>query len=274
MSIKNVLKTFFSPFLKKKVQRYIPTEEFVDLSPGDKVGIYGSSHGNIIALKKITEIMIKDGAKYVFHLGDIMDEHAGYIECFDYVINHDIIKPVVGNHDLLIVNKDEIHNYEQEYIDLALKAEKHFNRDSQYINALMNMPSKITTPFFSLVHESVEFPYYAKITKLKKKSSVYGKTPDENLDAVFNSTILHPYFTGSDHKSYIINTVKLKKKEILPNTQLKIKGAAIVSVPSVSLSKDKNYTHGYCMVECNEDKSIKIEFFDLPEMLIENGEVI
>ncbi|HON56709.1 MAG TPA: metallophosphoesterase family protein, partial [bacterium] len=257
---------------KTLFDEYELTEEFVDLEIGDKVGFIASSHGNIIALKIIVEKLKNTNVKIIFHLGDIMDEHAGYLECMEYVMNEPLIKPIVGNHDLLIVNQDKVHNYEEEYLALAKRASEKFMNNRIFYDFLMNMPAKVETPYFSVVHESVKSPYYAKITKLKKKSSEYGKTPDENLEAVFNCTLPHPYFTGSDHQAYIISGSKIKRENIPPNTTVNVKGGKIISVPSVSLSKDANYTHGYCIAEILEDKSLNVSYYDLPYLLIDNNE--
>jgi hypothetical protein len=260
---------------KGNIERYIPTIQQVNLNIGDKVGLYASSHGNIIAMTRITELMFEqENVKCIFHLGDIMDEHAGYVECLEYVLNHDKIYSIVGNHDLLIINKDEVHNYEKEYMKLAEKAYQKFKKHKGLKQKLLALPSKIETPFFSIVHESVQSPYYAKITKLKKKSNIYGKTPDENLFAVFNSMLAHPYFTGSDHKAYIVGGSKLRKEFIKPNTTIRAKGSKIISVPSLSLSKDFNYTHGYCVLTVEDDKSLTVDFKDLPDILINGGEVL
>jgi hypothetical protein len=270
-----MLKKFFNFISGNKNEEYNPAVVFLnDLQPGDKVGLVGSSHGNIIALTHITELLKKNNVKYIFHLGDIMDEHAGYIECLEYVVNEPLYKPVVGNHDLLIINKDAVHNYEKEYVKLAEKAMKKFLSNDGLYDSLMNMPSKIETNFFGIVHESVKYPYYAKITKLKKKSNVYGKTSDENLESVFNSSLGKPYFTGSDHQAYVISGVKLQKRFMLPNEKINVRGSAIISLPSVSLSKDTNYTHGFCIAECEDDKSITVEFRDLPDILINGGDIL
>jgi len=249
---------------------YEPWIEQYTAKIGDKFGIVASSHGNIIALKMITNILQRENVKQIFHLGDIMDEHAGYIECLDYVLSNPLYKSIVGNHDLLIINQDKVHNYEQEYLKLASEAFQRFKEFKTLYEKLIKLPAMIETPFFSLVHESVQYPYYAKITKLKKKSSDLGKTPDENLEAVFYSTLSQPYFTGSDHQAYIIASSKLKKEFIKPDETINVKGAKIISIPSISLSKDSNYTHGYCIAQIEEDKSISITFKDLPDMLIIN----
>jgi len=179
-----------------------------------------------------------------------------------------MIIPITGNHDLLIIHQDSVHNYESEYLRLAEIAYERLLKYPDLYKKLFNMPAKIITPFFSAVHESVKYPYYAKITKLKKKSHDYGKTPDENLEAVFYSSLSHPYFTGSDHQAYMISGAKLKRDIILPNDVLNIKGSKVVSVPSISLSKDSNYTHGYCIVTVEDDESLTVEFKDIPDILI------
>lgn len=252
---------------------YHVSEKAVELNQGDTVGFIASSHGNIIALKKITRLLEKKHEiKYIFLAGDIMDEHAGYRECLEYALDHPLIEPVVGNHDLLIIKEDKIHNYEPEYLKLAESAYVHLNKKRKLIKRLLQLPSRINTPFFSVVHESVKYPYYAKITKLKKKTHTFGRTPDENLEAVFNSTLNHPYFTGSDHQGYVIDSVLLKKRYILPDESVTIKGSKIISIPSASLSKDPNYTHGYCSAVIEDDLSVTVTFHDIPDLLVEMAE--
>ncbi|HPN31937.1 MAG TPA: metallophosphoesterase family protein [bacterium] len=266
------IKEFFTANLDN--YSYKPAVEYLNLNPGDKIGIYASSHGNIIALERITNLMVRQGVKAIIHLGDIMDEHAGYVECLEYVLTNPIITSIVGNHDLLIVKQDEIHNYEKAYLELAETAYKKLLSHPDLYDKLFKLPSKIDCGFFSAVHESVQYPYYAKITKLKKKSNEIGKTPDENLEAVFNSALEHPYFTGSDHQAYIINSSKLRKDFIKPGEKINVKGSKIISVPSISLSKDANYTHGYCILTIEEDSSLTIDFFDLPDILFGGDETI
>ncbi|MBP7653341.1 metallophosphoesterase [Candidatus Dependentiae bacterium] len=275
MNIKNLfqsIKNFFT--LNLDQYNYIPSTASVDLNIGEKAGIYASSHGNIIALERITNIMLRKNVKHIIHLGDIMDEHAGYIECLDYIFKNPVIKSIVGNHDLLIVKQDEIHNYEKEYIELAENAYQKLINHPDLYSKLFKLPSKIDCTYFSAVHESVQYPYYAKITKLKKKSSEIGKTPDENLEAIFNSSLEHPYFTGSDHQAYVINSSKLRKDFIKPGDKINVKGSKIISVPSISLSKDPNYTHGYCILTVEEDESLTIEFFDLPDILFSSDDIL
>ena len=168
----NKLKNLSFKHITGNVLAYNPSVVQLELKIGDKVGLYASSHGNIIAMKVITEYLKNAGVKCIFHLGDIMDEHAGYIECLEYILTDPMIYPIAGNHDLLIINQDNVHNYENEYLQLAEVAYKKLLDHPELYQKIFYLPAKIETQFFSLVHESVQHPYYAKITKLKKNSTI------------------------------------------------------------------------------------------------------
>lgn len=252
-------------YLKIKFQEYsFKYQRIDDLYPGDMVGIIASTHGDIDAYKEILRYLESRNCKMVFHAGDIMDEHGGSIECLAETLENPKIHPVLGNHDLLILRKDYIHNYMDEYIKLANNAYNSILKHPDLEKKITNIPIKIDTKYFSIVHESVDAPYYAKMTKKRKKTHQFGQSVDENAYAVFSGSLKHPYFIGSDHAGYIIDSKNMTYPRFLkPDTVLNISGSKIISVPSVSLSKDSNYKSGCCVVRINDDASIKVEMINL-----------
>ncbi|HOK41035.1 MAG TPA: metallophosphoesterase [bacterium] len=256
-------------YLRLKLQeRNFVYQRIEDINIGDKVGIIASSHGDISALKKVVEYLIeKKEVKIIFHAGDIMDEHGGAIECLVEVLENKYIYPVLGNHDLLILNKDYIHNYVDSYLELAKKTYNKIIETPELVSKILEIPVKIDTNYFSIVHESVDPPYYAKLTKKKKKHHELGQSVDENIYAVFSGALKHPYFIGSDHSAYILDTKNyLRPKHIKPDTKITVSGSKVISIPSISISKDKYYNCGGVVATINNDNSLTLEFFDLKDV--------
>jgi predicted phosphodiesterase len=252
-------------YLKIKFQEYFfKYQRIDDLYPNDTVAIIASTHGDITAYKKILDYLEERKCKMIFHAGDIMDEHGGAVECLVETLENPKIYPVLGNHDLLILKKDYIHNYMDNYISLAKVAYNKILKTPDLEKKVMEIPIKIDTKYFSIVHESVDSPYYAKLTKKRKKNHQFGQSVDENAAAVFSGSLKHPYFIGADHAGYIIDAKNMTYPRYLkPGTKFDIFGSKIISVPSVSLSKDANYQSGCVIVKINENGSLNIEMVNL-----------
>jgi len=126
----NFFKKYFS---KQKHYHYDPVVKFINTEIGKKYGVVGSTHGNVIAYKKIIdELYNLHNVEMIFHSGDIMDGHGGYIETMELTMNDPRIEPVAGNHDLLLINADEIHNYGDEHLVMANKAWEKLRNDPNF----------------------------------------------------------------------------------------------------------------------------------------------
>lgn len=260
-----MLKYFNLDYIKLRLQeKSFNYQRVDDIYPGDIIGIIASSHGDINALNYMIEYLRGRGTKKIFHAGDIMDEHGGASECLAVTLENPDIYPVLGNHDLLILKKDYIHDYMEEYIKLANRTYNKIIEIPDLVEKILNIPVKIDTNYFSIVHESVDPPYYAKLTKKRKKNHQFGQAVDENVFAVFSGSLKHPYFIGSDHSGYIIEPENpLKLKYLKPGEILNVIGSKVISVPSISIPKDRYYNCGSILLTINNNASLTIEMINL-----------
>lgn len=181
------------------------------------------------------------GATAIFHAGDITGESADPCGCIEmaFAPGH---YAVVGNHDILAVGDERVHEYTDVVKTHARKTRE--NLDAESKRMILDAPAKIDTAFFSVVHESVAPPYYAKRSKRRRRSHGWdvGSSSDENTAAVCYSRIDRPHFIGSDHAAYaIVAQPMLKILKPAPDDELDLPLRAVVSVPSVAFSRDDRY---------------------------------
>lgn len=254
--------SIFSEYKKPEFKPGEPTRiEKVILDKGDKFAILASTHGNFKIYKESIEYFRNLGAEFFFHAGDITGEFNGPAECIEICNKMPNFYAVLGNHDLLALGYDYIYTYDEIIKRTGEESAKLLSEPVMSI--LRNIPIKIETPFFNVVHESVSPPYYAQRSKKRRKSSEWsiGSSSDENTTAVCYGRLDKIHFIGSDHAAYIIHAQPmLKIMKPRPGDELIAPLRSVISAPSVSFSRDSDYDSGGIFGEILDNGSLKLKF--------------
>jgi len=230
---------------------------------GEVFGIVASSHGDALAYTEMNAFLREQGAVSIFHAGDITGEASDPIGCVRLAFDKGSYA-VSGNHDVLAVGTERVHEYAEEVERFAFLTEQALDAEARQL--LIDAPAKVETPWFAIVHESVMPPYYAKRSKRRRKSHGWdvGSSADENTTAVCYSRIDRPHFIGSDHAAYVIvGKPSLKILRPRPGEEIVIPRRSIVSVPSIAFSRDKDYDCGAILGEAQSDGALKLNFVSI-----------
>ncbi len=229
-------------------------ERFVRVEPGEIVGFVASTHGDPSNLRKAVAALHERGAKRIFHAGDILGEGGAGPETLPSLTNLDCI---LGNHDLLSLGGDTVHEYSEPVLAGAMKIRRELEGDPVGLERLRAFPYRIVTPHFVVVHESVAPPYYARRGKRRRRSYGWdvGSTADENTHAVCYGRIDRPHFIGSDHIPYIIQAhpgtgFRVTRPEA--GVSILLAPKSVVSLPSLFAPRDE-FGLGYAWGRATKD---------------------
>jgi predicted phosphodiesterase len=234
------------------------------LSHGAIFGVVGSTHGDAPAHAEMIELLLSLGAADIFHCGDITGEMTEPEECVRFSLQGRGRHCVQGNHDVLAVGKEHIHTYDEYVTRTAQCSARDLSDEAREL--LANAPARIETPFFTIVHESVSPPYYAKRSKKRRRNHGWdiGSTADENTTAVCYGRIDRPHFIGADHAAYIIDaSPRLKVTRPRPGEEVTLPRKCVVSVPSVTFSRDDDYNCGGILGVVLPDGLVKVRFLSI-----------
>ena len=238
--------------------------EQVLLNHGAVFGVIASTHGDARAHAEMIALLESLGARDIFHCGDIIGELNEPDACVRLARREPDRHAVQGNHDVLAVGREHIHTYD-EYVKLTAEwSARDLSPEAR--DLLAALPARLETPFFTIVHESVAPPYYARRSKKRRKSHDWdvGSTADENTTAVCYGRIDRPHFIGSDHAAYVIHSSPLLKvTRPRPGEEVILPKRAVVSVPSVTLSRDSDYDGGAILGEVLPDGRLKLKFISI-----------
>lgn len=216
-------------------------ERSVRVDREEIVGFVASTHGNCANLRRALVALRSRGAKRIFHAGDILGEGGAGPEILPLLDGLDCI---LGNHDLLSLGGDTVHEYSASVLEGAMKIRRELERDPAGLERLRGLPYRIVTPHFVVVHESVSPPYYARRGKRRRRSYGWdvGSTADENTHAVCYGRIDRPHFIGSDHVPYIIQAhagtgFRVTRPE--PGVSILLPAKSVVSLPSLFAPRDE-----------------------------------
>ncbi len=215
----------------------------IEIPEGD-YAIISDNHGFLDVYNEILKEIYHHNVLGIFHAGDICGPGPSSIECIKKTIESNIMA-VKGNHDRFFLGLDSIHKYKNQYAAISeqyrIKAKK---TEPKIFKKFLQLPEKIKTNYFEIVHNFYMPPYYA---------CNHGKS---NADFVYLNKIERPVFMGSDHEFYILQKVGINiQKEYLPfGKEIVIQNPCIIGVPSMNYSKDKDlYLHGYLIVSIISD---------------------
>lgn len=230
---------------------------------GEIFAVVGSSHGDSLAYAEMIAVLRAQGALSIFHAGDITGEAADPNGCVRLAFDEGSFA-VAGNHDVLAVGRERVHEYAEEVERFAVLTEEALDADARLL--LADSPAKVETPWFAIVHESVLPPYYAKRSKRRRKSHGWdvGSSSDENTTAVCYSRIDRPHFIGSDHAAYVIvGTPSLKILKPRPDEEVIVPKRSVISTPSIAFSRDADYDCGAIIGAAMSDGSLKLKFISI-----------
>lgn len=237
--------------------------ERVDLDPSERFAVVGSSHGDDLAQAEIYARLRAEGACWIFHSGDITGERVGATACVELAMGSRA-RAVQGNHDVLVVGRDQVHTYDDLVIRTAEATARVLTQAAR--DTLAGAPVKIETPWFSIVHESCDPPYYAKRSKRRRKSYGWdeGSSADENMAAVSFGRIDRPHFIGSDHAAFVIQSApRLRMIRPRPGDMVEVPRRAIVSVPSICFSRDPDYDCGAVLGDVLPGGGLRLTFLSI-----------
>ncbi len=235
----------------------------VALGKGDRFGLVASTHGDAAAYREMLDLLGSMGANRFFHAGDITGEASDPSWCVMESMSPGHYA-VQGNHDVLAVGHEHVHEYSEAVEQHAILTARNLNPEAR--DLLRNAPAKIETPFFCVTHESVAPPYYAKRSKRRRRSHGWdvGSGSDENTAAVCYSRIDRPYLIGSDHAAYaIVGQPSLKVVKPRPGDEFLAPRRCVISIPSVAFSRDGDYDCGGIFGEIGDDGLMNLKFLSI-----------
>jgi len=237
------------------------------LDIGDRFAIIASVHGAYHHLKHVVKILANEGITEIFIAGDLTGECGGSLTSLLFARQAGL-HVVLGNHDLMVFSQDDYHMYRDDLMAIAERLNDDIDHQPGLRNYLNNLPVIIRTPFFSVVHETVREPYYARQGKRKKKYYTWshGAQPDENSYDICYNRISHPYFIGSDHIAYVMKKDKqigVSQVNVVGGDECELQGAAVVSVPSLVFPRDEKFSSGYVVGQVGPSGELNLRFINL-----------
>lgn len=222
-----------------------------------------SSHGDAGALVEAARRLREKGASRIFHAGDILGEAGDALAALKAASE---MECVLGNHDLLVLGGDEVHEYDEKTLRSARAARKSLAGSPEKHATFRELPHRILTPAFVVVHESVAPPYYARRTKRRRRSYGWdvGSTADENTSAVCYGRIDRPHFIGSDHLPYIIRShpgTGFRIERPREGERIPLPPRSVVSLPSLYAPRDE-FGVGYVLADLTPE-GVEVVFFRL-----------
>ncbi|RMH57772.1 MAG: metallophosphatase family protein [Candidatus Hydrogenedentota bacterium] len=238
--------------------------ETVLLEPDSVCGIVASTHGDAEALEEMLRVLKDEyGVTKFFHAGDITGEASEPSRCLKLLQEHQA-HCILGNHDVLLLDREFIHTYGPVAYRAAEETVKALGREE--IAFLDALPVRIRTSHFSIVHESVLPPHYAKRSKRRRRSHGWdvGSSADENTSAVCYGRLAQPHFLGSDHAAYYLHARPLLKVERPePGNRIRPPRCSVFSVPSLAFTRDERYDAGAVVVRLLDRENIEVEYLSL-----------
>lgn len=234
--------------------------DFVHLAPGSTFGVVASSHGDAAALEEALERIASAGAATIFHTGDITGESSDPSGCLSLLESWGC-HAVLGNHDVLCLDREFIHEYDSMMLRAAGMTTKACDKET--IKKMAGRPVKIESEQIAIVHESVKPPFYAKRSKRRRRTHGWdsGSSAEENSTAVSFGHLRKPNFIGSDHKAYVIHSAPLIQVSTMhPGDTFELPANSVVSVPSIAYSRQEDFDCGYVLGRLSKDGGVSIEF--------------
>lgn len=237
-----------------------------------KYGIFSDVHGNLEAFKVVLDFYARQGIKKLFFCGDLVGYGPNPLECIMLASSIENLTLVAGNHDAAVVGKMKVKWFNDNAASAIEFARSKLTGFA--MNFLYNLPLRVETPHFTMVHGSPGKPlmeYLISEMQFLDNLKYWKISP-----CFIGHTHMPCYFScdknGFPHTDFLktILTVKVDKESVIINPGSV--GQPRDGDPRASCGIYNSYTREFELHRLYYDVGItqtKMKAYGMPDLLIE-----